>query len=246
MVNSGDLIRRFLIERKKFDRSGIYGYTQRFFAYNSNRIEGSALSEEQVSFLLDTGMLPASSGSYRARDIEEACGHFLTFLKMIDTLDRPLSAALIKALHYELRVGVFDDRVRGYAIGGYRARPSRTGEYGVTPPEDVALGMDKLLRWYHGVLEKDLAVLAEFHARFMDVFPFQGGNGQIGRLVLFRECLVNGMVLLIVEATDRGDYLAGLKEHRERGSVERLLELFKLEQARYSEAVRFFLSECGE
>ena len=65
MVNSGDLIRRFLIERKKFDRSGIYGYTQRFFAYNSNRIEGSALSEEQVSFLLDTGMLPAGSGPYR-------------------------------------------------------------------------------------------------------------------------------------------------------------------------------------
>lgn len=91
-----------------------------------------------------------------------------------------------------------------------------TGEYGVTPPEEISGEMGELLRWYHGVPERDFTVLAEFHARFMGICPFHGGTGQIGRLVLFRECLVNGMVPLIVEAADRGDYLAGLKERRER------------------------------
>ena len=99
-----------------------------------------------------------------------------------------------------------------------------TGEYGVTPPEEIAGEMGELLRWYHGVPERDFTVLEEFYARFMDICPFHGGTGQIGRLV-------NGMVPLIVEATDRGAYLAGLKEHWERGSVEGLLKLFRLEQA---------------
>ena len=88
MVDNNALIKRFLIEKKKFDRSGIYAYTQRALAYNSNKIEGSTLNEEQTASLFDTGMLPASDDIYRAKDVEETNGHFLMFNKMLDTLDR--------------------------------------------------------------------------------------------------------------------------------------------------------------
>ena len=122
-MNNARLIERFVIERKKFDRSGIYAYTQRALAYNSNKIEGSTLTEEQTASLFDTGMLPVNDDYYRAKDVEEMNGHFLMFNKMIDTLEKPLSIDLIKAFHYELKSGVFEDRANGYAIGDFQKTP---------------------------------------------------------------------------------------------------------------------------
>lgn len=96
-MKNKELIRRFWIEQKKFDRTGIYAYTQRALAYISNKIEGSRLNEEQTASMFDTGMLPRSDDYYRAKDVEETNGHFLMFNKIIDTLDEPLSEELIKA-----------------------------------------------------------------------------------------------------------------------------------------------------
>lgn len=111
------LLERFQVERERFDRSGVYAYTQRLLAYNSNKIEGSALTEEQTAFLFDHGILPKPDDYYRAKDVEEMNGHFLMFNKMLETLDEPLSQRLIKQFHYELKSGVFEDRANGYAIG---------------------------------------------------------------------------------------------------------------------------------
>ncbi len=136
-MKNEELIRRLRIERKKFDRSGIYAYTQRTLAYNSNKIEGSTLNEEQTASLFDTGMLPRSDDYYRAKDVEETNGHFLMFNKMIDTLDEPLSEELIKAFHFELKSGVFEDRANGYAIGDYKERPNMVGMYETALPKEV-------------------------------------------------------------------------------------------------------------
>ena len=116
------LLERFQIERKRFDRSGVYAYTQRLLAYNSNKIEGSTLTEEQTASLFDTGTLPRSDDCYRAKDVEEMNGHFLMFNKMLDTLDDLLNGELIKQFHYELKSGVFEDRANGYAIGDYKKK----------------------------------------------------------------------------------------------------------------------------
>ena len=113
------LLERFKIEHSKRDRSGIYGFTQRLMAYNSNKIEGSTLTEEQTASLFDTGVLPKSEDYYRAKDVEEMNGHFLMFNKMIDTLEEPLSIDLIKTFHYELKSGVFEERAKGYARGDF-------------------------------------------------------------------------------------------------------------------------------
>lgn len=169
------LLERFRIERERFDRSGVYAYTQRLLAYNSNKIEGSTLTEEQTAFLFDHGTLPRSEDYYRAKDVEEMNGHFLMFNKMLDTLKEPLSQALIRQFHYELKSGVFEDRANGYAIGSYKKRPNMVGMYHTAKPADVAEEMGKLLEWY--VSQKPgLAVLAEFHGRYESIHPFQDGN----------------------------------------------------------------------
>lgn len=183
------LIQRFRIEREKFDRSGIYAYTQRAMAYNSNKIEGSTLSEEQTASLFDTGMLPSSNDYYRAKDVEEMNGHFLMFNRMVDTLDDPLTEDLIKAFHCELKSGVFEDRANGYAIGDYKKRPNLVGMYETVLTKEVPMKMQGLLSWYHANHDKTLPLLAEFHARYEAIHPFQDGNGRTGRLILFRNVL---------------------------------------------------------
>ena len=113
------LVGRFVIERKRFDRSGVYAYTQRAMAYNSNKIEGSTLTPEQTASLFDNGTLPQSDDYYRAKDVEEMNGHFLMFNYMLDTLDEELTPELIKHLHYELKTGVFSSNTMKGRISGF-------------------------------------------------------------------------------------------------------------------------------
>ena len=242
-MKNEQLIRRFQIERKKFDRSGIYAYTQRTLAYNSNKIEGSTLNEEQTASLFDTGMLPVSNDYYRAKDVEETNGHFLMFNKMIDTLDEPLSEVLIKAFHYELKSGVFEDRANGYAIGEYKKRPNMIGIYETALPEDVPEKMQELLAWYHEIPVKTLAIMAQFHARYESLHPFQDGNGRTGRLILFRECLKADLIPVVIEDRHRNRYFGGLNEYRETGETALLQELFQEEQLEYAKKVDYFLGE---
>lgn len=169
------LIERFKIERKRFDRTGVYAYTQRAMAYNSNKIEGSTLTPEQTASLFDNGTLPVNDDYYRAKDVEEMNGHFLMFNYMLDTLEEELTENLIKRMHYELKSGVFEDRANGYAIGDYKKRPNMIGMYKTALPKDVETEMRQLLDWYHKQ-EKSMKALVEFHARYESIHPFQDGN----------------------------------------------------------------------
>ena len=234
------LLERFEIERERFDRSGVYAYTQRLLAYNSNKIEGSTLTEEQTASLFDNGTLPKSDDYYRAKDVEEMNGHFLMFNKMLDTLDESLTQELIKKFHYELKSGVFEDRANGYAIGDYKQRPNMIGMYQTVRPEDVAKEMYLLMEWYDGQAI-NISILAEFHARYESIHPFQDGNGRTGRLILFRECLKNDVVPVVIEDTNRNEYLGALKEYREEKSLDKLITLFEKEQQFYFEKCKYFM-----
>ncbi|RKI83800.1 Fic family protein [bacterium 1xD42-87] len=234
------LLERFKIEREKFDRSGVYAYTQRLFAYNSNKIEGSTLTEEQTASLFDNGTLPKSDDYYRAKDVEEMNGHFLMFNKMLDTLDEPLTQELIKKFHYELKSGVFEDRANGYAIGDYKQRPNMIGMYQTVRPEDVEKEMNVLMGWYFRQ-KVNISVLSEFHARYESIHPFQDGNGRTGRLILFRECLKNGIVPVVIEDANRNEYLEALKEYREEKSLDKLITLFEKEQQFYFGKCKYFM-----
>ncbi len=234
------LLSRFRIEREKFDRSGVYAYTQRLLAYNSNKIEGSTLTEEQTASLFDHGTLPKSDDYYRAKDVEEMNGHFLMFNKMLDTLEEALSEDLIKQFHYELKSGVFEDRANGYAIGDYKQRPNMIGIYQTVRPENVAQEIHLLMNWYHAQ-DVNISVLAEFHARYESIHPFQDGNGRTGRLLLFRECLKNGIVPVVVEDANKNEYLDALKEYREEKTLNKLIILFEKEQIFYMEKCKYFM-----
>lgn len=234
------LLERFKIERKKFDRSGVYGYTQRLLAYNSNKIEGSTLTEEQTASLFDNGTLPKSDDYYRAKDVEEMNGHFLMFNRMLDTLEEPLTQELIKQFHYELKSGVFEDRANGYAIGDYKERPNVIGIHHTVRPENVAEEMRKLFEWYSNQ-EIDISVLAEFHIRYESIHPFQDGNGRTGRLIIFRECLKNHIVPVVIEDANRNEYLDALKAYREYGNIELMIKLFMKEQEFYYVKSNYFM-----
>ncbi len=233
------LLERFKIERERFDRSGVYAFTQRLLAYNSNKIEGSTLTEEQTASLFDHGTLPKTDSYYRAKDVEEMNGHFLMFNKMLDTLEEDLSQNLIKLFHHELKSGVFEDRANGYAIGDYKKRPNMVGLYQTVRPEHVEEEMGNLLTWYEEQTV-DITVLAEFHARYESIHPFQDGNGRTGRMILFRECLKNGIVPLVIEDAKRNEYMEALKEYRESNSIEKMVELFLYEQQKYYESCNYF------
>lgn len=235
------LIERFMIERKRFDRSGVYAYTQRTMAYNSNKIEGSTLTPEQTASLFDEGTLPQNNDYYRAKDVEETNGHFLMFNYMLDTLQEELSEELIKRFHYELKSGVFEDRANGYAIGAYKTRPNMVGMYKTILPKDVGAEMEKLFNWYHEQ-EKDIKTLAEFHARYEAIHPFQDGNGRTGRILLFRESLKNETLSpFIILDDDRNAYIEGLKEYRESKKVDKLVQLMEKEMKSYYEECRYFM-----
>lgn len=232
---------RFRIEYAKRDRSGVYGFTQRLMAYNSNKIEGSTLTEEQTAFLFDNGILPKSEGYYRAKDIEEMNGHFLMFDKIIDTLDSTLTEKIIKDFHYEFKIGVFEDRANNYAIGDYKKLPNMIDMYETVLPSQVSDEMDKLLSWYNDQ-KITLETLAKFHARYESIHPFQDGNGRTGRLILFRECLYHGIAPFIIEDSNRPEYLDALKMYRQSQDVSALIVLFQKEQEYYWNRCQYFLT----
>lgn len=234
------LVERFKIEQKKRDRSGIYGITQRELAYNSNKIEGSTLTKEQTASLFDTGMLPRNDDYYRAKDIEEMNGHFLMFNTMIDTLEEPLSQDLIKKFHYELKAGVFEDRANGYAVGDYKKRPNMIGLHETVDPGDVSEKMTELLTWYQSQ-EASIHTLAGFHARYESIHPFQDGNGRTGRIILFRECLVHGIIPMILEDINRMEYIESLAKYQNEKKLEGLEKLLIKEQEVYRKQIIRFL-----
>lgn len=245
-MNTADFIRnlleRFKVEHTKRDRSGVYGFTQRLLAYNSNKIEGSTLTEEQTASLFDTGILPKTDDYYRAKDVEEMNGHFLMFNKMLDTLDAALDQQIIKSFHFELKSGVFEDRANGYAIGDYKKRPNMIGIHQTTLPSQVPEAMTELLNWYHAQ-DISLEILAEFHARYEIIHPFQDGNGRIGRIILFRECLRHDISPFIIEDANRPEYLEALKAYRQNGTVTALTTLFQKEQEFYFNQCEYFFAE---
>lgn len=237
------LIDRFIIERKRFDRSGVYAYTQRAMAYNSNKIEGSTLTPEQTASLFDNGTLPQNDSYYRAKDVEEMNGHFLMFNCMLDTLNEDLTEELIKRFHYELKSGVFEDRANGYAIGAYKERPNMIGMNKTVLPNQVAEEMGKLLVWYEKQ-EKSLGILAEFHARYEMIHPFQDGNGRTGRMILFRESLKNPELKpFIIQDVNREKYIDGLKEYRESQRIEKLVSLMEQEINEYYMQCQYFMTD---
>lgn len=232
---------RFQIEAGRQDRSGVYALTQRKLAYNSNRIEGSTLTEKQTASIFETGTIRADGSVFRTKDVEEMTGHFTMFNYMLSTCEERLNQELIKAYHYRLKAGVFEDIANGYPIGEYKIRRNMVSDITTSSPENVAEDMELLLESYHEKEPHDLEDLAEFHAKFEKIHPFQDGNGRTGRIILFKECLRSNIMPFIIGDDRKAEYYECLNNAQQKGDYAPLIRFFEEEQEKYAEMVKDFI-----
>lgn len=197
---------------------GIYHRVQIDLTYNSNHIEGSRLTHDQTRFIFETNTIGMSDGAVKVDDVVETANHFKCIDMVIDSAAHVLSEAFIKQLHATLKSGTSNSRQDWFAVGDYKKLPNEVGGMDTAQPEEVASQMKKLLSEYNANKEKSFDDLLDFHYRFERIHPFQDGNGRVGRLVLFKECLRNNSVPFIIDEDTKLYYYRGLKEwERERG-----------------------------
>lgn len=250
-MNSVDFVyrlkQRLLIEKDRKDRSGVYGYTQRSMAYNSNRIEGSTLTERQTASLFETGTISAEPDILiRAKDIEELNGHFKMFNYTLKHFDEPLSEDIIKAMHKNLKEGVFEDIANGYAIGDYKRRANLVADITTALPQEVPERMQELLNDYHSKFIISLKDIAELHAKFENIHPFQDGNGRVGRMIIFKECLAHNFVPVIIRDENKPTYMKYLHDAQVKHDSSGLTDYFIAEQKHYLEATKELVYDYEE
>ncbi len=191
---------------------GIYHKIQIELTYNSNHIEGSGLTHDQTRYIYETNMISMTTGPVSVDDIVETTNHFGSIDVIIDRANSNITETLIKQLHFLLKSGTSDSRLDWFAVGDYKKIPNEVGGKDTTAPEDVAGEMKKLLADYNSTDKKTLSDILDFHYRFECIHPFQDGNGRVGRLLLFKECLKHNIVPFVIDENNKMFYDKGLTE----------------------------------
>ena len=205
-------------EKKAGLTGGIYHKIQIELTYNSNHIEGSRLTHDQTRYIYETNTIGVADGVVNVDDVVETANHFRCIDYIIDRAESNISEAMIKELHRLLKSGTSDSRVSWFAVGDYKKVPNEVGGRETTAPELVAVEMKKLISAYNAIENKTFEDIIDFHYGFEKIHPFQDGNGRVGRLILFKECLKYGFVPFIIDEELKMFYYRGLSEwQRERG-----------------------------
>ena len=209
-----------ILQREKANKysGGIYHKTQIEMTYNSNHIEGSRLTHDQTRYIFETNTIGITGEAVNVDDVIETANHFRCIDLIIDKAKAVLTEKFIKELHLILKNGTSDSRQEWFAVGEYKKMPNEVGGMATTLPEDVAAEMRALLTAYNTKKLKTLNDILDFHVRFERIHPFQDGNGRVGRLIMFKECLKYNIVPFIIEDNLKMFYYRGLKEwDREKG-----------------------------
>ena len=191
---------------------GIYHKTQIELTYNSNHIEGSRLTHDQTRYIFETNTIGVEKEVLNVDDVIETVNHFHCIDIIIDSARAVLTEKFIKDLHFILKNGTSDSRKDWFAVGDYKKLPNEVGGMDTTIPEEVADKMKILLMEYNAKDAKTFEDILDFHVKFERIHPFQDGNGRIGRLIMFKECLKNNIVPFIVDDNLKMFYYRGLKE----------------------------------
>ncbi|MDQ8014305.1 MAG: Fic family protein [Flavobacterium nitrogenifigens] len=193
-------------------KGGIYHRTQIDLTYNSNKIEGSRLTHDQTRYIFETNTVGISEESINVDDIIETTNHFRCIDFIIDKANAKLTESIIKELHFLLKSGTSDSGKTWFNVGEYKKLPNEVGGNQTCPPKLVALKMRELLNSYHSIKNKTIEDIIDFHYNFEIIHPFQDGNGRVGRLIIFKECLANGIVPFIIDEQLKLFYYRGLQE----------------------------------
>lgn len=228
-----------LIEQQEVKlKSGIYHKTQVELAYNSNHIEGSKLTEEQTRFIFETNTVGVTDRAINVDDVIESTNHFRCFDYIVANAKKPLTEAMIKKMHQMLKSGTSQERKDWFKVGDYKKLPNEIGGQHTTPPENVQEEMRALLGEYNLKKGKTIEDVIDFHQRFEKIHPFQDGNGRVGRLIMFKECLASNIVPFIITDDLKMYYYRGLREwENERGF---LLDTCLTAQDRYKAKLDYF------
>lgn len=239
-----NIIKETLLEERETRTSGgLYQLTQIKFAYNSNHIEGSKLTEEQTRLIYETqSILPNNNGeAVMVNDIIESFNHFRLFDYVLDHVDEPLRKEHILEMHRILKTGTTDDTKDWFAVGAWKKHPNSIGDFvQTTKPEDVEKAMNQLLTQYHSSSEKSLSDIIDFHVDFERIHPFQDGNGRIGRAILFKECIAHNIVPFIIEERQKLFYYRGLSEYEQEPGY--LVETLLAAQDQYKKYCKYYLN----
>ncbi|MBO5879928.1 MAG: Fic family protein [Clostridia bacterium] len=216
---------------------GIYHETQVRLTYNSNRIEGSKLSEDQTRLIFETNTIGAEEG-IPVDDIIETANHFRAIDYIIDCAEEPLTERIIKELHRLLKTGTKDSHLSWFNVGEYKSKPNVVGGKETTTPSKVPGEMKKLVDAYSQMTDVSFEDIIKFHHDFEKIHPFQDGNGRVGRLIAFKEALRFDIVPFIIEDSKKMFYYRGLKEwNNEKGF---LIETCLDGQDTYKALLRYF------
>lgn len=191
---------------------GIYHRVQIDLTYNSNHIEGSGLTHDETRYIFETNTIGLSEKVFNVDDIIETSNHFRCIDCMIDNAHLTLSERYIKELHFLLKSGTSDSRLDWFKVGEYKKLPNEVGGFDTAEPQNVASEMAALISAYNGKSEKTFEDIVAFHVAFERIHPFQDGNGRVGRLIMFGECLKHNIVPFIIDEEHKLFYYRGLKE----------------------------------
>ncbi len=210
--NKKTLLDILKLEKESKLKGGIYHKVQIELTYNSNHIEGSRLTHDQTRYIYETNTIGLTDEVINVDDIVETANHFRCIDLIIDKANLNITENLIKQLHFILKNGTTDSRKNRFVVGDYKKLPNEVGGKVTISPEKVEDEVKSLIEWYNNIKNKTLNDIIEFHYRFEYIHPFQDGNGRVGRLLMFKECLKYNIVPFIIDEKLKMFYYRGLKE----------------------------------
>ena len=236
-------ILEILKEQKNMKLKGnLYHNTQITFAYNTNHIEGSRLTEDQTRYIYETNTLLAEKDTITdIDDILETANHFKLVDYMLDIAKEKLTEDMIKSFHKILKEGTSDSRKEWFIVGDYKKLPNEVGGLKTTEPNNVKKDMKKLLEWYESLKKVTINEIIEFHAKFEKIHPFQDGNGRVGRIIAFKECLKNNIVPFIILDKDKLFYYRGLNQYQNNREKGYLIDTCLNAQDQYTEMIKYYI-----
>ena len=232
-----------LREQKEMKLKGnLYHNTQIIFAYNTNHIEGSKLTEDQTRYIFETNTILFEGETIASvDDILETANHFKLVDYMLDKAEENLTEDMIKEFHRLLKEGTADSRKEWFKVGDYKQVINEAGSTKTTLPKYVQRDMTKLMDWYNSLSKITIKEIIEFHARFEKIHPFQDGNGRVGRIIIFKECLKSNIIPFIILDKDKLFYYRGLKEYQNGGEKGYLIDTCLNAQDQYMKLVEYYL-----
>ena len=232
-----------LREQKAMGLKGnLYHNTQIMFSYNTNHIEGRKLTEEQTRYIFETNTILFEGGTVASvDDILETANHFKLVDYMLDIADQNLTEYIIKKFHKILKEGTMNSRKEWFNVGDYKKLANEAGNMKTSLPKQTPKDMQKLMEWYNSLPKVTIKDIIEFHARFEKIHPFQDGNGRVGRIIAFKECLKNNIIPFIILDRDKLYYYRGLKEYQNKTEKGYLIDTCLNAQDEYTKMIEYYL-----